>query len=175
MSPTQSAQTYCLFALGSLVASVVMATFAEATVLADVSCRLTMPSSLGRKEPAVPVLALRNNSKESVVILKRNTPLEGWLADSMTVTRDGQPIAYIGAMAKRMAPTAEEYLRLKPGERRRFRVMLQRGYDVSLPGTYQVRWRGELMDTQLGNGPLSLTLARPQTVACNVLTFTRSP
>ena len=175
MSPTRSVQTYSLFALGSLVASVMMATFAEAAALAEVSCRLTMPVTLGRKEPAVPVLALRNGGKEPVAILKRNTPLEGWLADSLIVTRDDQPVAYIGAMAKRVPPTAEEYLRLKPGARRRFRVMLQRGYDVSLPGKYEVRWKGELMDAQMGNNPVSLALAQPQTVACTVLTFTRAP
>ena len=101
MSPTRSAQTYSLFALGSLVASVMMAMSADAAALADVSCRLTMPVTLGRKEPAVPVLALRNSGKEPVAILKRNTPLEGWLADSLIVTRDDEPVAYIGAMSKR--------------------------------------------------------------------------
>jgi len=175
MSPTRSAQTYSLFALGSLVASVMMAMSADAAALAAVSCRLTMPVTLGRKEPAVPVLALRNSGKEPVAILKRNTPLEGWLADSLIVTRDDQSVPYVGAMAKRMPPTAEEYLLLKPGARRRFRVVLQRGYDVSLPGRYQVRWNGELMDAQMGNNPVNLTLAQPQTVACNVLTFTRAP
>ncbi len=152
-----------------------MATFAEATALADVSCRLTMPVTLGRKEPAVPVLALRNSGKEPVAIMKRNTPLEGWLADSLIVTRDDQSVPYVGAMAKRMPPTAEEYLLLKSGARRRFRVVLQRGYDVSLPGRYQVRWNGELMDAQMGNSPVRVANARPQTVACNVLVFTRTP
>lgn len=175
MSLTRSAQTYSLFALGSLLTSLTMTTPAEAAALAELSCQLTMPITLGRKEPAVPVLALRNVGKDSVAILKRNTPLEGWLADSLIVTRDDQPVPYIGAMAKRMPPTAEEYLHLKPGARRRFRVILQRGYDVSLPGRYQVRWKGELMDAQMGNNPVSMTLAQPQTVACNALTFTRTP
>lgn len=175
MSRTPSPRIHSLFALGLLLMSAVMATSAEAAAPAELSCRLTMPTTLSRKEPAVPLLALRNVGKESVAILKRNTPLEGWLADSLIVTRDNQPVTYIGAMAKRMPPTADEYLRLKPGVRSRFRVLLQRGYDVSLPGRYQVQWKGELMDAQRGNNPLSLTKAQPQTVACNVLTFTRSP
>lgn len=175
MSRTRCTQTYSRFALGSLLASLAMTISAEAAALAELSCRLTMPVTLGRKEPAVPVLALRNNGKEPVAILKRNTPLEGWLADSLIVTRDDQPVPYIGAMAKRTPPTAEEYLHLKPGARRRFRVILQRGYDVSSPGRYQVRWQGELMDAQVGNSPVSLTPAQPRTVACNALTFTRTP
>lgn len=148
---------------------------AEAAVLPELTCRLSMPTTLGRKEPAVALLALRNNGKQPAAILKRNTPLEGWLADSLIVTRDGQPVAYIGPMAKRMPPSAEEYLLLKPGARRRTRVLLQRGYDVSLPGKYLVRWKGELMDVQLGKAPVDLALSQSRTVACNVLAFMRTP
>lgn len=175
MSRTQSARTFSLFALGALMVSTGTAISAEAAALPELTCRLSMPTTLGRKEPAVAVLALRNRGKEPVAILKRNTPLEGWLADSLIVTRDEQPVPYIGPMAKRMPPSADEYLLLKPGARRRTRVALQRGYDVSLPGQYLVRWKGELMDVQLGKAPVNLALSQPKTVACNVLAFTRTP
>jgi peptidyl-Lys metalloendopeptidase len=170
----QSGQSFFLSALALLATSAAIMP-AEAAALADLTCRLSMPTTLSRKEPAVAVLALRNKGKLPVSILKRNTPLEGWLADSLIVTRDGQPVAYSGAMAKRMPPTAEEYLPVKPGARRRFRVLLQRGYDVSLPGKYELRWKGELMDVQIGKTPVNPALAQSQTIACNTLSFTRSP
>lgn len=176
MSGIRSAQSFSLFALGVLLASMGAAMSAEAAApVGMLSCRLSMSTALSRKEPAVALLALRNTSKQPVAILKRNTPLEGWLADSLIVTRDDQPVPYIGAMAKRMPATAEEYILLKAGARRRTRVILQKGYDVSLPGKYQVRWKGELMDVQPGKAPVNLALAQPQTVVCNVLTFTRTP
>lgn len=178
MNGIRSAQSFSLFALvalSTIAGAVMSAEAAAADAAGALVCRLSMPTTLGRKEPAVALLALRNSSKQPINILKRNTPLEGWLADSLIVTRDGQAVPYIGAMAKRMPPTAEEYLKLKPGARRRIRIMLQRGYDVSLPGKYQVRWKGELMDVQLGKVPVNLALTQPQTVACNVLTFTRTP
>ncbi len=176
MNRIRSAQSLSLFALGVFLTSMGATVPVEAAAPVELlSCRLSMPTTLGRKEPAVALLALRNSGKQPIAILKRNTPLEGWLADSLVVTRDDQPVPYIGAMAKRMPPSAEEYLLLKTGARRRTRVMLQKGYDVSLPGRYQVHWKGELMDVQLGKGPVNPALAQPQTVACNALTFTRTP
>jgi hypothetical protein len=182
MNRIWSARSFSLLALGVPLAVLVVnagfAMSAEASAAAEsgaLACRLSMPTPLGRKEPAVALLSLRNTSKLPVAILKRNTPLEGWLADSLMVTRDGQAVPYIGAMAKRMSPTAEEYLPLKPGARHSTRMFLQRGYDVSLPGTYQVRWKGELMDVQSDQVPVNLAQLQPQTVTCNVLTFTRSP
>lgn len=140
-----------------------------------IGCQLAMPARLTRKQPAMLTLTVRNHSKHTVQLLKRNTPLEGWLADSMIVERDGQPVPYSGAMAKRMPPTAAEYLRLKPAAIHQHRVALQRAYDVSLPGVYQIRWNGELMDAHMGGGAVDLAQPKPQTLTCNAVTFTRLP
>lgn len=176
MSPNRSVHSNILSALALIpaIAGIMPAEAAAPTTLPELTCRLSMPTTLGRKEPAVAVLALRNTGKLPLAVLKRNTPLEGWFADSLIVTRDSQPVAYSGAMAKRMPPTVEEYLLLKPGARRRARIMLQRGYDVSLPGKYEVRWKGEFMDVQTGKSPVNPALAQPQALACNALIFTRS-
>lgn len=164
------------FALVALISTLMCADAAAvmAASLADVACRLAMPASLSRNSAAVATMTLHNRGKQTISILKRNTPLEGWLADSLTVTRDDQPVTYSGAMAKRMPPSVDEYLRLKPGTRHRYRMALQRGYDVSLPGHYQVRWKGELLDVQLG-GAIDLTQPTPLTLTCNAVTFTRTP
>lgn len=108
-------------------------------------------------------------------LLKRNTPLEGWLADSMTVERDGQVVPYIGAMAKRMAPSASEYLRLKAGARHIYRARLQDAYDVAAPGNYRVVWRGEIMDAFSGTGKPDAERMLPHVLACPAVVFNRSP
>ena len=140
---------------------------------ADIGCQLAMPARLSRAQPAVLTLTVHNRSKQTMKLLKRNTPFEGWLADSLIVERDGQPVPYSGAMAKRMPPTVAEYLRLKPGASHRHRAALQRGYDVSQPGSYRVQWRGELMDALLGNGAPNPDRLSPHTVPCAAVAFVR--
>jgi hypothetical protein len=141
---------------------------------ADIRCQLAMPTRLSRSQPAVLTLMLNNQSRQTLQLLKRNTPLEGWLADSLIVERDDQAVPYSGAMAKRLPAMASEYLRLKPGASHRHRVALQQGYDVSQPGSYRVRWRGDLMDAFLGNGAPDADRLSPQTLDCAAILFVRS-
>lgn len=142
---------------------------------ADIGCTLAISARLTRAQPAVLTLTVQNQSKQTLRLLKRNTPLEGWLADSLIVERDSQPVPYSGAMVKRMPPTASEYLRLKPGASHRHCAALQRGYDVSQPGSYRVRWRGDLMDVFLGNGAPNPDRLSPQTITCAAVSFIRTP
>ena len=78
-------------------------------------------------------------------------------------------------MAKRMPPVASEYLRIKPGMRYQQSVALQGGYDVSLPGTYRVQWRGEVMDAFFGTAKPNPGRLSPQTITCAAVTFVRAP
>ena len=142
---------------------------------ADIGCRLAISARLTRNQPAELVLTVQNHGTQTLRLLKRNTPLEGWLADSLIVERDGQPVPYSGAMAKRMPPTASEYLRLKPGASHRHRAALQPAYDVSRPGSYRVQWRGDLMDAFLGNGAPNPDGLSPQTISCAAVSFVRTP
>lgn len=142
----------------------------------DVACALSMPASLTRHQSATLILTLHNRGEHTLAILKRNTPMEGWLADSLVVEHNGKAQPYIGAMAKRMPPDASEYLRLKPGTSKRFRVPLQRAYDVSVPGRYRVSWNGALMDAQVMRTPrqkIDLAALAPTSVACAPIAFER--
>ena len=141
----------------------------------DIGCQLAISARLTRNQPAVLTLIVQNQSQKTVRLLKRNTPLEGWLADSLMVERDGQPVPYSGAMVKRMPPTASEYLRLKPGASHQHRASLQRAYDVSQAGSYRVQWRGDLMDVFLGNSAPNPDRLSPQAITCAAVSFVRSP
>jgi len=151
------------------------ATNAAAAPMADIVCQLNIPAQLGRGQTAVLTLTLHNRGTRMLQLLKRNTPLEGWLADSMTVERDGQVVPYIGAMAKRTAPSASEYLRLKAGARHIYRARLQEAYDVAAPGNYRVVWRGEIMDAFSGTGKPDAERMLPQVLVCPAVVFNRSP
>ena len=107
--------------------------------LADFGCQLAFSAQLTRHQTATLTLTVQNQSRETLRLLKRSTPLEGRLADSLMVERGGQPMPYSGAMAKRMPPAAAEYLRLKPGASHRHRAALQPAYDVSQPRRYCVQ------------------------------------
>ena len=140
----------------------------------DIACQLAIPARLSRRQSAVLSLSVHNRSQQTLHLLKRNTPFEGWLADSLSVEHEGQPVPYSGVMVKRMPPTASEYLHLNPGASRRYRVSLQAAYDVSRPGTYRVQWRGELMDAFFGTGPPNLDGLTAQTIACPAVSFLRT-
>mgnify|MGYP000971817336 FL=1 len=133
-----------------------------------------MPARLRSGQAAVLTLTLLNSSRQTVYLLRRNTPLEGWLADSLVVERDGQPVPYIGAMAKRMPPSVSEYLALPAGKTYRFRAQLQGGYDVAVAGNYRVQWRGELLDMVVGARPQIGQDLSPATVRCEPVNFVRA-
>ncbi len=142
--------------------------------LTDIVCHLAVPVRIARNQPAVLTITLHNRGQQTLKLLKRNTPFEGWLADSLNVERDGQMLPYTGAMAKRMPPLASEYQRIKPSGRYQQRVTLQGGYDVSLPGSYRVQWRGEVMDTLFGAAKPNPDRLSPQTIVCAAVTFVRT-
>ncbi|WP_231511159.1 M35 family metallo-endopeptidase [Chondromyces apiculatus] len=56
------------------------------------------------------------------------------------VTRDGEPVAYVGPMVKRGVPGDADYLSLEPGESLTRTVLLSEDYDLTEDGDYEVRY-----------------------------------
>jgi hypothetical protein len=71
-------------------------------------------------------------------LLTWNTPLEGWFAAYVDVSRDGQPLPYQGPMFKRGDPTPQNYVHLAAGEAHKAQVDLALPFDFSVPGRYRV-------------------------------------
>lgn len=143
--------------------------------MADIVCQFAIPTQIAQGQAAIATITLHNRSNQTLHLLKRNTPFEGWLADSLSVDRDGQAVAYIGAVAKRMPPSGLEYLHLKPGTRYSYRASLQNAYDVSASGRYRVNWRGEVMDAYFGSRKPNTDHMTAQTIACGTVSFVRTP
>jgi peptidyl-Lys metalloendopeptidase len=107
---------------------------------------------VGRGEPAVVRVTLRNDSAEDVSLLRWQTPLHGIggiESNLFDVRLDGESVAYLGRMYKRPAPKAEDYLRLAAGTSTTVEVDLSRFYDMSRTGEYSVGYRVPTIDSNV--------------------------
>jgi peptidyl-Lys metalloendopeptidase len=73
-----------------------------------------------------------------VRVLKWFTAAEGVQEPLFAVTRDGEPVAYIGAHYKRPAVTGKDYVSLKAGQSISHTVNLAEYYDLSQSGQYEI-------------------------------------
>jgi peptidyl-Lys metalloendopeptidase len=86
---------------------------------------------------------LKNIDRKDVDVLTWHTPFGADLDSNIfVVTRDGAAVAYLGALAKRPAPAAEDFVRVPKGQSRTARVELTSLYDMSQPGRYEISYRG---------------------------------
>jgi peptidyl-Lys metalloendopeptidase len=83
---------------------------------------------------------ITNPNDTSIRVLKWFTPLEGVEQPLFTVTRDGEPVTYLGVMVKRPAPTEQDYITLAAGESLTSDVNLSAYYDLSVSGNYEVMY-----------------------------------
>ena len=85
-------------------------------------------------------VTVSNQTKHTVRVLKWFTPAEGVEEPLFSVTRDGQPVAYVGAHYKRPAATGKDYISLKAEESITSIVNLGEYYDLSESGQYEVAY-----------------------------------
>jgi len=86
------------------------------------------------------VVTLSNTSATPQRLLKWRTPFVPAEHALFQITRDGQPVRYLGRHVKRAAPTDADYIVLAPGESRSARVELSSVYEMQVTGTYSVRY-----------------------------------
>jgi peptidyl-Lys metalloendopeptidase len=97
-------------------------------------------ASLGKNDDVTVKVTFTNTSGSPQYVLKSHTPFEGVNAPVFEVTRDGQPVRYLGKIVKRAAPTAADYYLLKPGASYTVKVELSSLYDMATTGDYSVRF-----------------------------------
>lgn len=100
-------------------------------------CVLSGPSKVGPGKPVELTFRLTNRTERPLYVLKWHTPLEGFRANFLTVTRDGSGVPYNGPMMKRAAPSKDDYATLAPGASVEARFNVSQAYDVSAPASYQ--------------------------------------
>jgi len=103
--------------------------------------------------PVSVTLRLTNTSSTGQKILRWLTP-DGDTGAVFTVTYNGRPLLYRGALYKRSAPTPDDYLTLAAHSSRAWRVSLSDSFDFEADGDYVVAYTA--VSTQLtspdGNG-----------------------
>lgn len=99
-------------------------------------------ATLGKRDEVVVTVTLTNTGTVPERILTARTPFGPAEFALFDITRDGQPVRYLGREVKRRTPTEADYLLLAPGERRSARVELSAAYDMAVTGAYAVRYRG---------------------------------
>lgn len=87
--------------------------------------------------------SLINTSGTTVHVLRWQTPVDGLTNDLFSVRQNGVEIAYIGPLYKRVAPRAEDFVELKPGESLDAKVDLSAWYDMRDGGQYEVTYARE--------------------------------
>ncbi|MES2755876.1 MAG: M35 family metallo-endopeptidase [Pseudomonadota bacterium] len=118
----------------------------------------TEKSTLGKFDAVVVNVTLTNSASVAQAVLTWHTPFGGEVEEPLfEVWRDGVKVPYLGARYKRPAPTADDYVLLKPGASLSARVELSALYDMSVTGDYTVRY-----DTR------SLSLFGPRTPARDI-------
>lgn len=85
-------------------------------------------------------VTISNPTRHTVRVLKWFTPVDGLEEPLFFVLRDGEPVAYTGAIYKRPAATGKDYISLKAGESVTSVVNLGEFYDLSASGQYEVTY-----------------------------------
>jgi peptidyl-Lys metalloendopeptidase len=85
-------------------------------------------------------VTISNPTGHTIKVLAWYTPMPEVEGPLFAVMRDGAAVAYTGAVYKRPAPTADDYIKLKAGESMTSAVPLSQYYDLTASGVYAVTY-----------------------------------
>jgi peptidyl-Lys metalloendopeptidase len=127
---------------------------------ADIAVTITPErAALGKREEVMVNVTLTNTGSTHERIAKGRTPFGAVEGALFEITRDGQPVRYLGREVKRAPPREAELLVLAPGESRSARVELSHSYDMAATGAYAVRYRSAAPASTLRAGGVSSNTA----------------
>jgi peptidyl-Lys metalloendopeptidase len=120
---------------------------------ADISVTITPDRpTLGKRDDVTVTVTLANTGSAPARIATGRTPFGPEEATLFDITRDGQPVRYLGRKVKRAPPGEADTLLLAPGETRSARVELSSTYDMAATGAYAVRYRDAAPASLIGPG-----------------------
>jgi peptidyl-Lys metalloendopeptidase len=106
----------------------------------DVRLSSTAPIVNGDVDVHVDV-AVTNVCRSAVQVLRWQLPSERMSGPLFRITRDDAPVRYTGALIKRVAPTAQDYVVIASGATLNYRVELTGHYDLSKNGRYAIEFQ----------------------------------
>ena len=109
---------------------------------AGLDVQLSTSGQMFKGTQDVPVtVTVTNNGAAPVRLLKWALPGAKAEGSMFVVKRDGQSVPYLGALYKRVAPTADDYVTLAPGEKLSAAVELSALFDLSQGGHYAISYK----------------------------------
>jgi len=87
------------------------------------------------------ILKYTNLGGDTMSIYKWNVPENGLFDPLFEVTRDGEPVEYVGPMIKRRAPTADDVISLTPGMTVSAAIQLSTVYNMTQSGNYVIQYK----------------------------------
>jgi len=99
--------------------------------------------TLGPQDDVVVRVTMINTTSAPISVLKWQTPFGEIEQQLFDVTRDGVKVPYEGMIAKRGAPTSDDYYLLQPGKSYTATVELSSMYNMSVTGDYSVRFHSK--------------------------------
>lgn len=104
--------------------------------------------SLSDKTPTrvVVVAKLQSTKQRSIEFLPWSTPLSSFVDSAIfTVSRDGIAVPYQGLQLKRLAPTADDFVKIAPGVVLENELDISMSYDFCPSGHYRIHFAGQFM------------------------------
>jgi len=98
-----------------------------------------------------------NTSRQVARVPKWQLPSSELQGNLFRISRDGQPVAYEGILAKRGLPQPSDFAILRPGQSYRTVVDLANAYDMSKPGRYTITLASPLQHASLSDGSMLKT------------------
>lgn len=126
------------------LAALMLSCSAIAAAAVDVTV-LPVKPTVERGDDVMVRVTLTNSSSTAQHLLRWRTPLDGGESPLFEVRRDGQPVRYLGRRIKRAPPGPSDYVRLDPGASLSKTVELSRLYEMSVTGSYTIRYLSPAM------------------------------
>ncbi|MBY0574362.1 MAG: peptidase M35 [Undibacterium sp.] len=109
----------------------------------NLNVRLSAANLISKGDVDVAVnVHVTNNERQAVKVLKWQLPNADMDSPLFSVTRDGQPVNYLGRLAKRVQPQESDYIKIEAGATVSYQVELTGQYDLEKNGRYAVRYIG---------------------------------
>lgn len=100
----------------------------------------TTQDKFNSAEEVLVTVTFTNPGSNSLRILKWYTPANGVEEPLFSVKRNGESVAYTGAIYKRPAATGSDYITVKAGQSVSFTVNLGDYYDLARSGNYEITY-----------------------------------
>jgi peptidyl-Lys metalloendopeptidase len=145
-----------------VLAALAVSMGAGAAPSGSLDVRLSMPTPVLSGDVDVVVnVTVTNNARHPVMLLKWQLPSDELEGSLFSITRDEQPVSYLGPVIKRTKPDASDHVKLEAGATLNYAVELTGAYDLSRSGRYAISYssRGKHGDAAaIESDPLYLWL-----------------